>query len=201
MKKTILNTVAILGFAFTGISQDGITMTFTGDVTDYSSGHAPYIKTVSANGVVEFDIHVNNTTGSAKTWRLTRLNEVGVPSDWTTTICAGSSCFPPSTLNPYCTPAPVQQQLAVPNNGTEIIAFHPTVNSMGTGTYRIYVGDCTNFDDSIDVQVNNTASIKEIKQNPTFTMYPNPADDAVSISMNNSKNGTVKIVDLVGIHL
>jgi hypothetical protein len=198
MKKTILNLIAILGFAFSGISQDGITMKVTGDNTDYSSGNGVYITTVGAAGISDFDIDVTNTTGSAKSWRLTRLNEAGTPSGWSTTICAGLACFPSSALNPYCTPAPTNQQLAVANSATGVIAFHVTSTTNGTGTYRIYIGDCTNFDDSIDIQVVNTLGIKEMKQNPTFTMYPNPSDDVVSISINNSKSGTVKIVDLVG---
>lgn len=200
MKKTILNSIAVLGFAISSISQDNITMKITGDVTDYSSGHAPYVKTISAAGIVDFEIDVENTTGTDKSWRLTRLNETDVPSTWSTTICAGASCFPPSALNPYCSPASLSQQLVVANGGTGVIAFHVTVPTAAitSGTYRIYVGDCVSFDDSIDVQVNVTAGIKEVKQAPSFSIFPNPSDDAVNVQLNNSKNGTLKIIDLVG---
>jgi hypothetical protein len=199
MKKIILHSIAILGFALTGISQDdGIKITFPGSTTDYSSGHAAYVKTVDAAGIVEFKIYVENTTGSGKAWRVSRLNQ-SVPGDWTSTVCLGELCFAPSTNELYCTPASTGALFNVANNATELIDFKPTANSFSTATYRIYIGvDCTDFDDSVDVQVNYTSSIKEVKQNPTFSMYPNPVDDVVSITMNNSKSGTVKIVDLVG---
>ena len=198
MKKILLNSIAILGFAAFGISQDGITMKIAGDPVDYSSEHAPYIRTVSSAGVVEFDIDVVNTTGAEKAWRLTRLNGTDVPSAWTTTICAGLSCFPPSADNPYCSPAALSQQLVVANGGTGIIAFHSTVTTAATGTYRIYVGDCATYDDSMDIQIVSSVGIKEVKQYPNFSIFPNPADDAVNIQLNNSKNGTIKIIDLVG---
>ena len=37
-----------------------------------------------------------------------------------------------------------------------------------------------------------------MNQYPNFYILPNPADEAVNIQLNNSKNGTIKIIDLVG---
>lgn len=198
MKQTILNSIAFLGFAIAGISQDNITMKIAGDVTDYSSGHSPYVKVVSAAGIVDFDIDVANATGVDKSWRLTRLNETDVPSTWSSTICAGTSCFTPSALNPWC--SPLSLPLDAVNGGIGIITFHVTIPTatISVGTYRIYIGDCTNFDDSIDVQINVVAGIKETKQTASFSIFPNPSDEAVNIQLNNSKNGTIKIIDLVG---
>ncbi len=202
MKKIILNSIAILGLAISAFSQDGITMKIVGgDGTDYSSGHSPYIVNVNAANDYPVDIEVTNTTGSAKSWRLTRDSQSDVPSTWTNSVCFGVTCFAASTLNPYCTPASTQNNnftLDVANGASGTILFHITADAIGTGTYKLYLGDCTNFDDSITVQLNYTAGIKELKQTPSFSMFPNPSDEFVSIQMNNADKGLVKVIDLLG---
>lgn len=40
--------------------------------------------------------------------------------------------------------------------------------------------------------------VKDLKQDPNFIIFPNPANDNVTLQLNNSKPGSVKIVDLVG---
>lgn len=210
MKKIILSSLLFIGAAFVGTAQDniGIKVTATGiggntvptgDDTDYSSGHAPFIYNTNASGTIDFYIDVENNTSTAKDWRISRFNEPDVSSSWTNMVCVGV-CFPASTMNPYCTPNSANGILSLAAGANGEISYHVTINNggYGTGTYKLYLGDCTTFEDSIELQINYTVGVKELNQTPSFSMYPNPANDLVSIQLNNSKNGTVKIVDLVG---
>ena len=217
MKKIILNSIAILGLSLSTIAQDNIHITMvktgtfplvaTGDVTDYSSGHSAFEYNVSSSNTVNFEMDIENNTGVSKSWRITRFNEVGTPSDWTSYICCGVACFPVSTANPYVTPASnftanpqIIKTIEVANGGTGFLSFHVTPNSAGTGRYMLYLTDNDNTvkEDSIEININSSVGIKEVKQTPSFSMYPNPSTDFVTLELNNGKTGTVKIVDLVG---
>ncbi len=217
MKKIILNSIAFLALSFSTIAQDNIHITMektgtfplvsTGDVTDYSSGHSAYVYNVTSTSTINFEMDVENNTGSSKSWRVTRFNEVGTPTDWTSYICCGSNCFPPSTSNPYITPASnftsnpqIIKTIEVANGASGFLSFHVTPNSAGTGRYMLYLTDNDNTikEDSIEININSSVGIKEVKQTPSFTMYPNPSNDVVTLELNNGKTGTVKIVDLVG---
>lgn len=206
MKRILLNSFIILGFSFLGMSQDGISIKVTavgqgttnptGDDTDYSSGHSPYIYNTTSSSLLDIYLDVENSTGASKSWRVTRVKDTDVPTDWTHTLCFGSNCFINSSSNPWCSPA--NSPLVVADGAAGETSIHFTMPSQGSATYHLYYGDCTNFDDSITLQINYVVGVKEVKQTPSFSMYPNPANDVVSIQMNNGKNGVVKIVDLVG---
>lgn len=210
MKKIILSSLLFIGTSFVSTAQDNIIIKVsgtgiagntvpTGDNTDYSSGHSAFEYNTNANGTIDFYIDVENNTSTAKDWQITRYNEPNVSSSWTNMVCV-DVCFPPSTANPYCSPNSANGILSLASGASGEISYHVTVNNgaYGSGNYKLYLGDCTTFEDSIELQINYTVGIKELNQAPSFSMYPNPANDLVSIQLNNSKNGTVKIVDLVG---
>lgn len=204
MKKIILNSFLILGFSLIGISQDNnITMkvtkineVLTNDNNDYSSGTAPFLTTAYSGSEVIIDIDIENNSGSTISWRASRLNLSNVPSTWTNFYCCAGQCFLANSSNPWCTPSSYMINLA--NGEVAHTSFHVMPNEIGTGTFTLRFGDCTTFEDSISVTIDRLAGIKELNHTPSFSMYPNPANELVSIQLNNSKNGTVKIVDLVG---
>lgn len=208
MKKKTIILLSILSLGFSVLSQ-GIEMQVvktgtsplvnTDDLTDYSSGHSPFIYNVTSSNIYNFEIDVKNETGVNKTWKLIRFNESDVPSTWSTTVCGGSACSMNSPLNPYCFTPPVSNPFNVPNGTTGFISFHVTVNSLGTGTYKVYLGtDCTSFDDSIEFQINSTVGIDELSSKTNFSVFPNPSNDIVSVKMENNKKGNLKIVDIIG---
>ena len=198
MKQILLNAFAILGIAFLSVAQDGIAIKIVGDNTDYSSGHAPYVVAGTIGNEIIVDFEIENTTGNGVTYRISRLKDGNVPSDWTNMVCVGTSCFPNSNNNPYCTPS--NSPLVLANAAVAEMPFHINPNSAATGaTFTLFVGtDCSSFVDSVKVRVDATASIKDVKQNPSFSMFPNPSDEFVSIQMNNLEKGLVKVVDLLG---
>jgi hypothetical protein len=198
MKQILLNAFAILGIAFISVAQDGIVIKIAGENTDYSSGHAPYVTSGTIGNEIVVDFEIENTSGNQVTYRISRLKDSNVPSDWTNMVCVGTSCFANSPNNPYCTPS--NAPLVLSNNATSQMPFHINPNSVATGaTFTLYVGtDCSSFVDSVKVRVDATASVKEVKQNPSFSMFPNPSDEFVSIQLNNTEKGLVKVVDLLG---
>ena len=197
MKKIILNSIAILGLAISAFAQDGISIKVSTDnVTDYSSGNGTLIVNSTTLGDNSVDLIVENTTGSTVSWRLTRLKE-SVPSSWTDATCFGTDCFASVPNIKWC--SPVGHEMNIPNGGTSNILFHASVDVAGTGNYKLYIAnDCTNYLDSISIQITCTAGIKELKQTPSFSMFPNPSDEFVSIQMNITDKGLVKVVDLLG---
>lgn len=205
MKKILLGLCTLIATSVTTFAQDGVVIKVakvggvaTGDDVDYSSGHAPYVVNSTNINDNVIDLDIENHTGASVSWRVVRYKAGDVPSDWTNMVCAGGMCFPNSANNPYCTPAQFPIELA--NGEVSETPFHVNPESEGTGTFTLYVGpDCDNPVDSITIVLNYGAgSVKELKQTPSFSMYPNPTDDFVSVQVNNIENGKVKVVDLLG---
>jgi hypothetical protein len=69
----------------------------------------------------------------------------------------------------------------------------------GIAHYRYYVSeDGSTYQDSVDVIADFTASIKQVKEEVTVSVQPNPASDYAMIALNNADNGTMRIVDVLG---
>lgn len=197
MTKYILLLIAFISIGYT-VAQDGIVIKETGGNVDYSSGKQTLI--INANpadlvaGELLVDLDVENTTGYGQSWRITRTKP-NVPNSWVDAICL-TTCFPPSSDAVYCTPQ--NEPLAINDNATGTVIYHITPGNNSTATYKLYLGDCSSFSDSITIQVNFTAAVKEIKQTPGFSMYPNPANDNLLIQLSNATEASVKIVDVLG---
>ena len=101
MKQILLNAFAILCIAFMSVAQDGIVIKIAGDNTDYSSGHVPYVTSGTIGNEIVVDFEIENTSGNQVTFRISRLKDGNVPSDWTNMVCVGTSCFPNSNNNPF----------------------------------------------------------------------------------------------------
>ena len=199
MKRILLSLTTVSMFAFIGTSQ--ITMNIVGQSTDLSGttltiNADPSNSDLMTTGDFPIDIEVHNNTGSSKSWRVTR-KRIDVPSTWTDMVCL-ATCFPNSSLATYCTPA--SQPLVVANGATGSMLLHitPDQSAAGTAHYRYYLGDCTNFDDSMDVQVNFVLGLKTVKPAVSFSVAPNPANDFVTISTNGVESANVKVVDVLG---
>ncbi len=218
MKKIILNSIAIFGITLSSIAQDGIKihvkktgilsdLVLTGDLTDYSSGHSAFVYNTSLTGTLIFDIDIENTTGSEKAWRVTRINEIGMPSNWTNSICCGVKCFPASAMNPYVTPISIYSvnpqiinTIDVSNGEDGQMSLHVNASSVGSGLFTLYLTDNKNttHEDSIQIQIIYTLGIDDLMSNSSFSLYPNPANNHLSIQLKNNEKGNLKIVDLVG---
>lgn len=200
MKKILLTTIILSLFALIGNSQieinvEGQSTDISGTVLqiniDPSSGNIP------TTGEYLLDLEIHNNTGINKSWRITR-KELSVPAAWVDMLCF-TSCFPPSTLETYCTPASIP--LVVDNGASAIVILHfgPELTTATTALYRYYVSnDCSTFEDSVDIQFNYTLGLKSLKNNATFNIAPNPANDYTVVTSAGVENSNVKIVDVLG---
>ncbi len=213
MKKIVLFPLIFL--AFSAFSQDnivikvvaaGVPETATGDNTDYSSGHSPFIYSTTTNGsTIDFDFDVTNTTGADVSWRVTRFNEADVPSDWSSRNCFGANCFLINSANPWCSPdnivtPPKVNRLEIANGATANMSFHVITGSQGSGTYKLYLGnDCNTYADSVEIQVNFSVGIDEINPfSQEIKISPNPVNDVFSFQLPNHLITGFSIMNIVG---
>lgn len=199
MKKITFLISLFLTFSYFGFSQ--IKIMVTGSQTDLSG----LVHTISldpnnpdliASGTIPLDIDIQNNSGQNKAWRITR-KKINVPSDWADQLCIPGSCYVPNT-DIWSTPA--NNQLLVSDGATTTLNIHytPSVSATGTARYRYYIGDGTDFEDSVDVQLNFLLGVKNLKPTSSISIAPNPAADFVVLSLNGYENSSVKIIDILG---
>ncbi len=200
MKKIILNTLALCAISISCFSQDGIAIKYNSDNVDYSVSngiaHSPLVVNTNTAGETILDFTIENTTGSSVVWKIQRLSSNTIPSSWIDAECFGLNCFAPHPeINPWCSPS----GLSLTNGQTGNFALHISSDVYGLGNYKFFItNDCNTMLDSMTIEFSYTAGIKELKQTPSFSMFPNPSDEFVSIQMNNTEKGLVKVVDLLG---
>lgn len=208
MKKITYVTIFILIFATTKIfAQDGIIITVEGQTTDISGG--THTMTAPSNQVFDVPFHVENQTGQSHQWVVTRY-KVNVPTGWADGLCwghgtdpFGGTCYSSSQMNgnPWSSPAS-QSVLFTINNG-EYGKMKPQINpddfTSGTAHYRYYVSDPgSGYSDSVDLVVDFTASLTQIKDPVSVSIVPNPASDYIQISMTGIESASLKMVDVFG---
>lgn len=196
-----LSFFLILFSIFPIFAQDGISVKVPDDtVTDYSSGHSPLILESTIISELAVNFSIVNTTGTNQAWRVIRWQEENVPATWTDAVCFGINCFNPSTDNPWCSSAVPQNALIINNNSSTSLYFHATPDSYAIANYKLYIGtDCDNLLDSISIQVNYlTNGINQLNPANTLKLYPNPANEFVSIEYEQTDTGILKLIDILG---
>jgi hypothetical protein len=199
MKKLLLSIVTISVLAFYGNSQ--ITMNIAGQSTDISGG--VHIVNLDQNtpelvntGAIVINVVVHNNTGSSKSWNVTR-KKLSVPSTWEDMVCL-SNCYNYEPNDIFCTPSNELMTIANSSTGTVQLHYTPDNSYSGSVVYRYYVGDCSTFEDSVDIQLNFALGLKSVKQSSTFSVSPNPANDIVNITNIGNDINSVKIIDVLG---
>ena len=205
MKNNFLTSLVLLILPFFGNSQDGISIKViatsnncvaTNDNTDYSSGNGTFNVYPNSFEIINVYMSIKNLTGYNKSWRITRLEELNIPADWSDHLAFQSSCFAPSILNPFCTPSFVP--LVIANGDSTMVEFDINASTNSLGLYKLYFGDCVNYEDSISIQVNQLANIQELENELKFEMFPNPSNEYASIQLNNTEKLKIKVIDLFG---
>lgn len=203
MNKILLSftLVAISAFTFA----QTYTITLEGQSTDIS-GTVHEINASDGNEQI-IDILIHNNSGASQDLKITR-KRLDVPaSGWSDFLCwgvegdpFGGYCYGASQMSndTWTTPSAA----TIPDTKAGLIAIHIDPSDLvgGVGLYRYYVGkSASSYDDSVDVQITTAmAGIKEVK-NTSFTIYPNPADNVLSLNLpQNAQDGYVKITDVLG---
>ena len=165
---------------------------------DYSSGHSPFLLETNEICQMRFLLKVENNTSTDKQWRIKRFIESGSNTDWVVYLSYETSCMSTTTINPYCSPLPIP--LNTPAGESDDIQVQIYIPSFGFGKYKFYLGDCDNQEDSIEIYINSSidASLNNVNKTSTFSMFPNPSNDKISINVDNNEQGNLKIVDIIG---
>lgn len=202
----ILFTALILASANL-FAQDGIIITLEGQTTDISG--QTHTMTAPSNATFDVPFHIENQTGQSHQWVVTRY-KVNVPTGWTDGLCwghgtdpFGGTCYSSTQMNgnPWSSPAS-QSVLFTINNG-EYGKMKPQINpddfTSGQAHYRYYVSDPgSGYSDSVDLVVDFTASLTQIKDPVSVSIVPNPASDYIQISMTGIESASLKMVDVFG---
>ncbi len=202
MKKQLLLIFSSFCFGAFVMAQDEITMNLVGNTDDISG---TTITETSTGSEVHVEVEVFNTSSMAKTWYVTRL-ELNQSMNWTNNLCWGPNpdpnfegiCYGVSQMatNPWTTP----NSVTIPAGGSGKLIVYVTPNdNSGSGSYKYYISENgTSYDDSLQINVSSTASVKDMKSTPSLTVAPNPASDNLMISAPGVDQGTIKVVDVLG---
>ena len=188
-------------------AQDGIVIHVDGQTTDISG--ATYTVVAPSNESFDIALDVENNTGTAHVWRVTRLR-LDAPAGWTDALCWGSAtdpfggtCFSSGQMNtnPWTTPA--GQTVLFPINdgdyGKLKASIDPADGVYGTAHYRYYIStNGLSFADSVDVVVDYLAAVKPIKEEVGVSIHPNPSTEYVTIQLAGMDQSTLKMMDAVG---
>lgn len=190
------NIVFILLFPFSLLSQSGILIQIEGQ-TNAMNGLVHEINLTQSSpeiiGGYPLDVkfRVTNQTGSDAQWTITQ-KRIFRPNDWTETLTWLTFCYSPNsdlfeTYHSQVNPVPViLNGTSTTSDGTmAFINVRPMVTSTITtfAHYRYYLTDPTTHDfiDSVDLQINFTLSLNEMKTDKVL-LYPNPAATELFIS-------------------
>ncbi|MBI1836563.1 MAG: T9SS type A sorting domain-containing protein [Flavobacteriia bacterium] len=202
MKKILLSL--ILGTSLYSNAQN-ITI-FVGSGTTDMSGQTISINVDNTNQIAT-SMTFNNNSGATQSWRMT-VKDLTNTAGWEDGFCWGSTsnplignCYGNSQVNsnPWTTPNTNTGHPSVDNGSSGTLLSDITPGGAGQGHYRYLISlDGTTFIDSVDILVTSTAGIKDIKNNPSFSMSPNPANDIISLDVNDLNVTGIKMLDLLG---
>ena len=197
-------TLSISAFTF---SQDGIVIHVDGQTTDLSG--TTYNVVAPSNATFDIALDVENNTGAARAWRVTRLR-IEAPAGWTDGLCwghgtdsFGGQCYSSGQMNtnPWTTPGTPSVLFTINNGeyGKLKAQVDPADGVYGTAHYRYYIStNGLSFVDSVDVVVDYLAAVKPVKEEVGVNIYPNPTSEYVSIQLAGMDQSTFKLMDAVG---
>lgn len=162
---------------------------------------------IPIGGSTEVKLYFKNMSGTTKAVSVKRL-KINVPSVWTGTLCWGV-CNPNDTLfeggcysdaqmptNPWMTPP-----LTISNDSVAELKNHfNVVDTEGGGLFRYYFMSANIILDSIDIQINATATVSELGFDLSeLSVYPNPASSKISLTAQGfTGEYSVFVTDLLG---
>ena len=208
MKKFTCVTAFFLTIAASSIfAQDGIVITLEGSSTNISGG--THTMTAPNNQVFDVPFHVENQTGQSHEWVITRY-KINVPTGWADGLCwghgtdpFGGTCYSSTQMNGNPWTSPASQSVIFTINNGEYGKMKPQINpddlTSGQAHYRYYISEAgSGYADSVDLIIDYTASLNQIKDPVSVSIVPNPASDYIQISMTGIESAALKMVDVFG---
>lgn len=202
MNKLLLSITACLTLGFSASAQDYAIYEGASSTTDISG---TTVQVQVGSSTYEGFFFGKNLTGTPIEVKVRRVSLIAPPTAVTEQVCTGpipdpnaiGNCFDIAAGNANWL-SPNSYIIDATNKANIEIHIDPH-GSMGMVHNRYYIEDLSgNKLDSMDLKVANFASIKDVKPSVTFSVYPNPADDLLTLSVQGSSENTVKIVDVLG---
>jgi hypothetical protein len=158
-----------------------------------------------------FYFSVKNISGTDQYMRV-KVLEISAPAGWEDGVCWGANpddllegqCYTSAqlTTNPWTTPNPpgVSHAQTMVDQGNGLLYPDIHVNGSGSAHYRYYImpNQGSTPIDSIDLVVSRTLGIEDNKAAATVSVFPNPANNLLTINTTGIDNSSVKIVDVLG---
>jgi len=201
MKKALLSLCIVLFIYFSGFSQ-GLKIIDQGTIV--VNGTSLYVNGTSSTSDMSKNVWIQNISGQTLDIKVTRKEITFVPG--TLNATCWEICPPSDTAGVY--PELVSSTTVTMADSAIEYSFsghlYPERNS-GCSHYRyIFFGVGTNITDSVDVFFshgqNCATSVNQIEGEISFDVFPNPATEKISISLNeNINNGELIITNLLGI--
>lgn len=159
-------------------------------------------KTVSSNGLVAMPFSVLNVSGGDLTLKVTRLR-LQDEAAWADNLCWGAEgdpdglCYTAAQMstNPW-----TSLTVTIADQTRATLMVDTDVEGGGAELYRYYiVQGQSNIIDSIDVHVSSTVGIQEQEEPLGMSVYPNPANNYLTISTTGTDGScNVQITDVLG---
>ncbi|MCH2235671.1 MAG: T9SS type A sorting domain-containing protein [Crocinitomicaceae bacterium] len=196
-----MKKIYLLGLGFllsASLTAQTVTVTLPGGSTDITG------TTITLDGgeTIYETYDVNNVSSGALDLRIERvkMSEITGSTDY---VCWGldeltGTCYPSSVVapnNPWVSP----DVAAVADGSAAWLSIYYDANgNVGTSEYRYYIVNASDVRvDSFDVRYASTVSIEE--ETIEVSLYPNPANDIVNVSLNgNDNNMNVDIYNVLG---
>lgn len=196
MKKSLLSLFMVTGLSLVATAQVDISV--DGGNTDVAGTTEQYYITPPTQDEHLIDFLFTNNSGSATDMVITR-RIMSEPNGWEEYMCWGADgqiglCYAPNP-NEYFD----SQSINLADGETGRLSTYMNSTGNGVGLYRYYVSyDGQNFMDSVDFQINGTASTPEITPELTVGVQPNPASDNITIKASGVSTASIQIVDVLG---
>lgn len=188
-------------FSFAALQAQNVSINKLGETTDVSGTEILLVNTSGNEEII--DLEVKNESANDLTLKVTRLR-IDVPSSgWSDYVCwqygAAGLCYTANAANPWTTGAAIT--IPAGAHGSLINHIDPDNSQVAYAHYRYYIlnTNTQEFEDSVDVKINPILTVKENKQNSTIiSVFPNPADNFLTISIPTGAEGYVKLTDVLG---
>lgn len=194
MKRTKFILLLIALYTMNGVySQIDITLdNINGQLVNGTE--VEYFQSPGSAGVHMYDFHITNNTGVSQQWVITR-KIISQPTEWSNYICWGGLCYAPSPINEWTSDPGI-----VENAEAGVLSTYISTPNEGSSHYRYYVStDGSTFIDSVDIVVEVVLGTSVNAENSVeIEIYPNPAQNYLTVKMNNIEKAELIIYDATG---
>ena len=182
MKKFLLFVLfaiySIFSYAQISFDQDSMKNTFV-DPTNLDYSQKAYLTNSASNA--------NDTIFN---WEVIKVDQ---PSEWELTICTYGTCISNPALNEkYAFTLQVGEK-----EEFKLGWFIGEVSGTGLVTVAVSSKNFPEYKDTVTLEIATLASLEKVNQ-PTFSIFPNPVQDKMTIRLLNANYKTIEIYDLLG---